>query len=72
MFGGNVESTSANPRPSGITADNVTKLARRQIKLDGTVDASAIFLQGVTVHGAAHNVIFLTTTYGRTLALDAE
>ncbi|MFZ1907415.1 MAG: PQQ-binding-like beta-propeller repeat protein [Steroidobacteraceae bacterium] len=72
MFGGNVESTSANPRPSGITADNVTKLARRQIKLDGTVDASAIFLQGVTVHGAAHNVIFLTTTYGRTLALDAN
>lgn len=72
MFGGNVESTSANPRPSGITADDVSKLARRQIKLDGTVDASAIFLQGVTVHGAAHNVIFLTTTYGRTVALDAN
>jgi PQQ-like domain len=72
MFGGNVESTSANPSPTGITADNLAKLARRQIKLDGTVDASAIFLQGVTVHGAAHNAIFLTTTYGRTLALDAN
>jgi PQQ-like domain len=72
MFGGNVESTSANPRPTGITAANVTKLARRQIKLDGTVDASAIFLQDVTVHGAAHNAIFLTTSYGRTLALEAN
>jgi outer membrane protein assembly factor BamB len=72
MFGGNVASTSANPRPSGITAANVAQLVRRQIKLDGTVDASAIYLHGVSVHGALHNVIFLTTTYGKTLALDAN
>lgn len=72
MFGGNVESTSANPKPSGITAANVVRLVRRQIKLDGTVDASAIYLQGVTVHGASHNAIFVTTTYGKTLALDAN
>jgi outer membrane protein assembly factor BamB len=72
MFGGNVESTSANTRPTGITAANVAQLARRQIKLDGTVDASAIYLQGVTVHGARHNSIFVTTTYGKTLALDAN
>jgi PQQ-like domain len=72
MFGGNVESTSANPSPSGITAANVAQLARRQIKLAGTVDASAIYLQGVTVHGALHNAIFVTTTYGKTLALDAN
>jgi len=72
MFGGNVESTSANLAPSGITVANVTQLTRRQIKLDGTVDASAIYLQGVTVHGALHNVVFVTTTYGKTLALDAN
>ena len=72
MFGGNAESTSANPSPTGITAANVAQLARRQIKLDGTVDASAIYLQGVTVHGALHNAIFVTTTYGKTLALDAN
>jgi outer membrane protein assembly factor BamB len=72
MFGGNVESTSANPGPTGITAGNVAQLTRRQIKLDGTVDASAIYLQGVTVHGARHNAIFVTTTYGKTLALDAS
>jgi glucose dehydrogenase len=72
MFGGNVESTSANTSPTGITAANVAQLVRRQIKLDGTVDASAIYLQGVTVHGARHNAIFVTTTYGKTLALDAN
>jgi PQQ-like domain len=72
MFGGNVESTSANPRPTGITATNVAQLARRQVKLPGTVDASAIYLQGVTVRGALHNAIFVTTTYGKTLALDAN
>jgi hypothetical protein len=71
MFGGNVDSTSANTSSTGITAANVAQLARRQIKLPGTVDASAIFLQGVTVHGALHNAIFVTTTYGKTLAVDA-
>jgi hypothetical protein len=72
MFGGNVESTSANPAPTRITAANVAQLARRQVKLDGTVDASAIYLHGVSAHGTRHNAIFVTTTYGKTLALDAD
>ena len=70
MFGGNVESTSANTLPTGISAANVAQLARRQVRLDGTVDASAIYLQGVMVHNSRRNVIFVTTTYGKTLALD--
>jgi outer membrane protein assembly factor BamB len=72
MFGGNVQSTSSNTIPTGITAANVAQLAHRQIELPGTVDASAIYLQGVTVHGATHNAIIVTTTYGKTLALDAN
>lgn len=72
VFGGNVQSTSANPMPSGITAANISRLVRRQIKLDGTVDASAIYLHGVTIRGARHNAIFVTTTYGKTLAIDAD
>lgn len=71
MFGGNVESTSANTRPTGITAANVTHLVQRRIKLDGTVDASVIYLHDVTIRGARHNALFATTTYGKTLALDA-
>lgn len=72
MFGGNVESTSANPEPTGITPANVGQLTRRQVTLAGTVDASAIYLQGVAVHGTRHNAAFVTTTYGKTLALDAN
>ena len=57
MFGGDVESTSANSQPTGITATNVLQLAHREVKLDGTVDASAIYLQGITVHGARRDAI---------------
>ena len=71
MFGGNLESSSSNPAPTGITADNVNHLTRHQVSLDGTVDASAIFLQGVMVRGAPHDTIFVTTTYGKTIAVDA-
>jgi len=71
-FGGNVESTSANPMPTDITAANVAHLTRRQIKLDGTVDASTIYLHGVSIRGARHNAIIVTTTYGKTLAIDAD
>lgn len=70
MFGGNVQSTSANPE-SGITAANVRRLGHRQVDLDGLVDASAIYLHDATIHGARHDAIFVTTSYGRTLALDA-
>jgi len=72
MFGGNQESTSANPMPTGIMAVNVPHLARRQVKLDGTVDASAIYLHAISIRGARHNAIFVTTTYGKTLAINAD
>ncbi|MGH9583412.1 MAG: PQQ-binding-like beta-propeller repeat protein [Bryobacteraceae bacterium] len=71
-FGGNVESSSASNAPTGITASNVASLQRRQVQLDGTVDASAIYLHGITVKGSKHNVFFVTTTYGKTIAVDAD
>ena len=71
-FGGDVQSTSANPQRTGITAANVGRLKRRQVKLDGIVDASAIYLHGATIHGAPHDAVFVTTTYGKTIALDAD
>ncbi len=72
MFGGNVQSTSANPQPTGITAANVGHLRRRQVALDGLVDASAVYVHGATIHGTRHDTIFVTTSYGRTIALDAD
>ena len=71
MFGGNVQSTSANLEPTGISAADLGRLVRRPVRLDGTVDASAIYLHGVTVHGVRHDAIFVTTSYGKTIALDA-
>lgn len=72
MFGGDVQSTSANPAPARITAANVRQLRRRQVELDGLVDASAIYLHGATIRGARHDAVFVTTSYGRTLAVDAD
>jgi PQQ-like domain len=72
MFGGNVQSTSANPGPTGITAANVRRLERHRVGLDGVVDASAIYLHGVTIRGAQHDAVFVTTSYGKTLAIDAD
>jgi outer membrane protein assembly factor BamB len=72
VFGGNVQSTSANPDSGGISAATIAQLRLRQVQLDGLVDASAIYLHGATIRGTRHNAIFLTTSYGKTLALDAD
>jgi outer membrane protein assembly factor BamB len=59
------------PYSTGITAANAAHLQRQRVELDGTVDSSPIFLHDVTVDGARHDVFFVTTTYGKTLAIDA-
>jgi outer membrane protein assembly factor BamB len=71
QFGSEVTSSSAPSTPTGITAANVASLSRRQVRLDGTVDASAIYLHGVAVNGSNRDVFFVTTTYGKTIAIDA-
>lgn len=72
QFGWNVASSSAPPIATGITAANLSSLIRQQVRLDGTVDASAIYLKGVIVKGSKHDVFFVTTTYGKTIAIDAN
>jgi outer membrane protein assembly factor BamB len=72
QFGWDVSSSSAPSGATGITAANAASLSRRQVKLDGTVDASAIYLHAVNVKGANHDVFFVTTTYGKTIAVDAN
>lgn len=70
-FGWDAGHSSAATDPTGITAGNVATLRRQQVDLDGTVDASPIYLHGVRVNGAPHDVFFVTTTYGKTIAIDA-
>jgi outer membrane protein assembly factor BamB len=72
MFGWNPGRSSAPDVPTGITPGDLHGLRRLQVRIDGTVDASAIYLHGVTVNGAPHDVFFVTTTYGKTLAIDAD
>lgn len=71
-FGYNAQRTSASTAPTGITAANLSRLQRQQVQVAGTVDASAIFLHGVTIEGARHDAFFVTTTYGKTQAIDAK
>jgi hypothetical protein len=56
---------------SGITSANVAKLIRKRVAIDGTVDSSPIYLHAVQVHGKAHDILVVTTTYGKTEAIDA-
>src|SRR5439155_2232656 len=60
------------PFATGITAANAGRLQRQHVELDGTVDSSPIFLHDVMVGGARHDVFFVTTTYGKTVAIDAD
>jgi len=71
-FGWDAGRSSAPSIKTGITAGNVVSLTRQQVALDGTVDASAIYLHGAQVQGATHDVFFVTTTYGKTIAIDAD
>ena len=57
---------------TGITSANVARLRQITFSLAGTVDSSPIYLHGVFVDGAVHDVIIVTTTYGKTIAIDAE
>jgi hypothetical protein len=70
-FGVDPARTNVFPGPTGITAANVGRLNHRTIPLPGTVDSSPILVRGVTVGGTRHDLLVMTTTYGRTLALDA-
>jgi outer membrane protein assembly factor BamB len=71
-FGYDASRSGDDPNASGVTAANVATLVRQQVSLPGTVDSSPIYLKGVTVEGSAHDTLFLTTSYGITLAIDAR
>ena len=72
MFGWNPGRTSAPDVATGIGISDLHALQRQQVSIAGTVDSSAIYLHGVTVKGAVHDVFFVTTTYGKTIAIDAD
>jgi PQQ-like domain len=70
-FGWNAVRSSAPTFSTGVTAANVKSLQRQVVQIDGTADSSPIYLHAVQVGGATHDVLFVTTTYGKTNAIDA-
>jgi outer membrane protein assembly factor BamB len=70
-FGYTPSRPNTGPLRTGITPARVSRLHRHTVSLDGTVDSSPIYLHAVTIGGRRHDAIFVTTTYGRTEALDA-
>src|ERR1700722_18309725 len=72
QFGYDAASPSASPAGTGIDAANVALLRHRQVSLGGTADASAIYLRSVNIAGSFHDTFFVTTSYGKTMAIDAD
>src|SRR3954470_2075027 len=70
-FGWSPARTSAPTFATGITAANVNGLHRQQVQIGGTADSSPIYLHAIAVNGGTHDVFFVTTTYGKTVAVDA-
>jgi hypothetical protein len=71
-FGYDAGRSSVSSDATRIDSTNVATLKLQQIALDGTVDSSPIYLHGVQVNGAAHDVFVVTTSYGKTIAIDAN
>jgi outer membrane protein assembly factor BamB len=70
QFNFDAQRSGAGPARTGITAANVRGLSLRLVHLDGIADSAAIQLHGVRVRGRKRDVVIVTTTYGRTIAVD--
>ena len=57
------------PAPTGIRPADLRGVRPRVVNLPGTVDSSPIFLHAVRIAGHRRDAFFMTTTYGRTLAV---
>jgi hypothetical protein len=64
--------SGVGPARTGITAGNAAGLRRRTVQLDGTVDSAPVQVHDVLVRGRPRDVVIVTTTYGRTIALDPQ
>ena len=70
-FGLDPQRSDVSEASPGIAASDLGRLQRLRVALPGTVDSSPIYLHGADVAGSSHDVAIVTTTYGRTLAVDA-
>jgi outer membrane protein assembly factor BamB len=69
-FDYDAQRSGVGPAQTGITAGNLRSLRARIVRLDGTVDSSAIQLHAIKARGRVRDVVIVTTSYGRTIAID--
>ncbi len=69
-FDYDAQRSGVGPAATGLGPHSAGALRLRTVKLPGTVDSSPIELHGAVVRGHRHDVAIMTTTYGRTLAID--
>jgi outer membrane protein assembly factor BamB len=72
QFDWDVRRSGASTAPTGITASNMGSMKLQQVQLAGTVDAAAIYLSDVSINGTPRDAFFVTTSYGKTIAIDAN
>jgi len=71
-FGLDPQRSDVSERATGISAATLAHLRRRSVSLPGTVDSSPIYLHAVQAAGRSRNLVLATTTYGKTIAIDAD
>jgi outer membrane protein assembly factor BamB len=71
-FDYNAQRTGSGPAVTGITAANLGRLSLRRVQIDGIADSSAIELHAINIDGAKHDLVAVTTSYGKTIAIDAH
>jgi Immunoglobulin domain len=67
--------TGANTKETKLTPANVTAATfglLRELSVDGHADAQPLYLSGLTVNGAVHNVLFVATENDSVYAFDAD
>jgi outer membrane protein assembly factor BamB len=62
--------SGVGPPDTGINGRDLGSLGTRVVHLDGVADSSPVELHDVKVRGRARDVIVLTTSYGKTIAID--
>ncbi len=70
QFDFDAQRSGVGPADTGITTANLSRLRLRTVTIDGIADSSAVELHDVTIDGAARDAIFITTSYGKTIAID--
>jgi hypothetical protein len=71
-FDYDAQRSGVGPSSTGINSRNLGALGSRVVGISGVADSSAVELHGVVVGRRARDMLFITSTYGRTLAIAAS